>query len=94
MLRAVGFDDGDFKKPQVGIASTWSMVTPCNMHINELADRAAEGANALWEPTETSYPSYDGKGKIRVLTSGLQDPDGFVIEVNEVLEGMPSRSKP
>ena len=46
MLRAVGFDDADFKKPQVGIASTWSMVTPCNMHIDQLADRAAEGADA------------------------------------------------
>ena len=45
MLRAVGFSDGDFKKPQVGIASTWSMVTPCNMHINGLADAAAKGAN-------------------------------------------------
>jgi dihydroxy-acid dehydratase len=37
MLRAVGFNDDDFKKPQVGVASTWSMVTPCNMHINDLA---------------------------------------------------------
>ena len=46
MLRAVGFSDGDFNKPQIGIASTWSMVTPCNMHINELADYAAAGANA------------------------------------------------
>jgi len=46
MLRAVGFDDDDFKKPQVGIASTWSMVTPCNMHIDQLALKAAEGANA------------------------------------------------
>ena len=45
MLRAVGFKEDDFLKPQVGIASTWSMVTPCNMHINELADAAAEGAN-------------------------------------------------
>ena len=45
MLRAVGFEDADFKKPQVGIASTWSMVTPCNMHIDKLADKAAEGAN-------------------------------------------------
>ncbi|CAN0552213.1 unnamed protein product, partial [Ectocarpus sp. 12 AP-2014] len=40
MLRAVGFNDADFKKPQVGIASTWSMVTPCNSHINELAEFA------------------------------------------------------
>ena len=46
MLRAVGFNDADFKKPQIGIASTWSMVTPCNMHIDKLADDAAAGANA------------------------------------------------
>jgi dihydroxy-acid dehydratase len=46
MLRAVGFSDEDFKKSQVGIASTWSMVTPCNMHINKLADEAAAGVDA------------------------------------------------
>jgi dihydroxy-acid dehydratase len=46
MLRAVGFDDADFRKPQIGIASTWSMVTPCNMHIDQLALKAAEGADA------------------------------------------------
>ena len=45
MLHAVGFQDDDFKKPQVGIASTWSMVTPCNMHINKLAEDAARGAD-------------------------------------------------
>ena len=43
MLRAVGFNDADFKKPQVGVASTWSMVTPCNMHIDKLALKVAEG---------------------------------------------------
>ncbi|MEN9431071.1 MAG: dihydroxy-acid dehydratase, partial [Pseudomonadota bacterium] len=46
MLRAVGFSDEDFTKPQIGIASTWAMVTPCNMHINKLADEAEKGANA------------------------------------------------
>ena len=46
MLRAVGFTDEDFGKSQVGIASTWSMVTPCNMHIGQLADEAVAGANA------------------------------------------------
>ncbi len=46
MLRAVGFHDRDFTKPQVGIASTWSNLTPCNMHIDELAEAAAKGANA------------------------------------------------
>ena len=45
MLRAVGFTDDDFKRPQIGIASTWAMTTPCNMHINDLADEAAQGAN-------------------------------------------------
>ncbi|WP_025025863.1 dihydroxy-acid dehydratase [Caldalkalibacillus mannanilyticus] len=44
MLRAVGFTDEDFKKPMIGIASTWSEVTPCNMHIDQLAIRAKEGA--------------------------------------------------
>ena len=45
MLRAVGFENEDFNKPQVGVASTWSMVTPCNMHINKLADSAVKGIN-------------------------------------------------
>ena len=38
MLRGVGFTSEDFKKPFVGIASTGAKVTPCNMHINQLAD--------------------------------------------------------
>ena len=46
MLHAVGFTDQDFKKPQIGVASTWSMVTPCNMHINTLADDTAKGVDA------------------------------------------------
>ena len=41
MLRAVGFKDADFRKPVIGIASTWSNLTPCNMHIDGLAKRAA-----------------------------------------------------
>ena len=46
MLRAVGFTDEDFSKPQIGVASTWSMVTPCNMHIDKLAEMANRAANA------------------------------------------------
>ncbi len=46
MLRAVGFTDDDFAKPQVGIASTWSNLTPCNSHIDELARHASDGADA------------------------------------------------
>jgi dihydroxy-acid dehydratase len=40
MLRAVGFGDGDFKKPIVGVANGYSTITPCNMGLNDLADRA------------------------------------------------------
>ena len=43
MLHAVGFERGDFEKSQIGIASTWSQVTPCNIHIDKLAVAAAEG---------------------------------------------------
>ena len=46
MLHAVGFKREDFQKPQIGIASTWSMVTPCNMHIDRLARESAKGADA------------------------------------------------
>ncbi len=46
MLRAVGFEDEDFKKPQIGICSTWSMVTPCNMHIDKLAEEVNRGSDA------------------------------------------------
>mgnify|MGYP000855378963 CR=1 FL=1 len=46
MLYPVGFRPEDFKKPIIGIASTWSMVTPCNMHIDQLAREAEAGANA------------------------------------------------
>ena len=45
MLYPVGFTTEDFKKSVVGIASTWSMVTPCNMHIDKLAIEAAHGAD-------------------------------------------------
>ena len=46
MLRAVGFTNSDFKKPIVGVASTWAMVTPCNMHWLE----------------HYIFPSIDGSG--------------------------------
>jgi len=45
MLRAVGFSSTDFKRPQVGIASLWGMVTPCNMHLDGLAKEAGRGVD-------------------------------------------------
>jgi dihydroxy-acid dehydratase len=46
MLYPVGFTKEDFSKPIIGIASTWSNVTPCNMHIDKLALESEKGANA------------------------------------------------
>jgi dihydroxy-acid dehydratase len=43
MLRAVGFTDDDFERPQVGVASSWNEVTPCNIHLDKLADAAKAG---------------------------------------------------
>src|SRR3970040_684117 len=43
MLRAVGFSEEDFGRPQVGVASSWNEVTPCNYHLDKLAAHAKEG---------------------------------------------------
>lgn len=45
MLHAVGFDRKDFKRSQIGVASTWGMVTPCNMHIDKLAKEVCKGVD-------------------------------------------------
>ena len=63
MLRAVGFESEDFKKPQVGIASTWSMVTPCNMHIDKLAEAVANGVDSV--------------GSKAVIFNTITDSDGI-----------------
>src|SRR3954463_3403710 len=63
MLRAVGFQDADFQKPQIGIASTWANLTPCNMHINDLASEAVAGA--------------DGAGGKGVLFNTITVSDGI-----------------
>src|ERR1700679_3078222 len=46
MLRAVGMTDSDWDKPQVGVASSWNEVTPCNLPLDRLAKRAKEGIRA------------------------------------------------
>ena len=46
MLRAVGMTDDDWDKPQVGVASSWNEVTPCNLPLDRLAKRAKEGVRA------------------------------------------------
>ncbi|HTY37061.1 MAG TPA: dihydroxy-acid dehydratase [Bacteroidota bacterium] len=47
MLRAVGFEDGDFQKPIIGVANGYSNLTPCNVGLNDLADRAMESLRAV-----------------------------------------------
>jgi dihydroxy-acid dehydratase len=71
MLRATGFTDGDFRKPQVGVAATWSMVTPCNMHLDRLGEEAVagvDGAGGKGVPFHTITVS-DG---ISMGTSGMR----------------------
>ena len=46
MLRAVGMTDADWDKPQIGVASSWNEVTPCNMPLDRLAKRAKDGVRA------------------------------------------------
>lgn len=53
MLRAVGFSDEDFEKPIVGIASTWSEITPCNSHIDQLAREAKTGVELAGGKAQT-----------------------------------------
>src|SRR5919107_3025450 len=45
MLRAVGMGDDDWAKPQIGVASSWNEITPCNLSLDRLAKRAKEGVH-------------------------------------------------
>src|SRR6201994_5147781 len=46
MLRAVGMGDDDWRKPRMGVASSWNEITPCNLSLDRLAKRAKEGVHA------------------------------------------------
>src|SRR2546430_2437545 len=63
MLRAAGFADEDFHRPQIGVASTWANLTPCNMHIGDLAREACAGI--------------DGGGGKSVLFNTITVSDGI-----------------
>jgi hypothetical protein len=51
--------------------------------------RHTPGVEILEEPEQTSYPSYDGSGTIPVMVSVLRDPDGYVVELNQLLADRP-----
>ena len=65
MLYAVGFTEEDFGKSQVGIASTWSNLTPCNMHINELAEAAAMGRRERCAVRGAKWEELSGRSAVR-----------------------------
>ncbi len=46
LLRAIGLDDADLEKPQIGVASTWNEITPCNLNLHRLAQAVKEGVHA------------------------------------------------
>ncbi|MGH7905553.1 MAG: dihydroxy-acid dehydratase, partial [Candidatus Binataceae bacterium] len=53
MLRAVGFSDSDFKKPIIGVANAYSTITPCNLGLNDLAQRAAAAISSAGAMPQT-----------------------------------------
>ncbi len=77
MLRAVGFKDDDFKKPMIGVASTWSEVTPCNMHIDDLAKEAKQGVYAA--------------GGAPLIFNTITVSDGIAMGHEGMLFSLPSR---
>lgn len=77
MLHAVGFKREDFNKPQVGIVSTWSMVTPCNIHIDKLAQEAARGV--------------DRSGGKAVIFGTITVSDGIAMGTEGMKYSLPSR---
>src|SRR5699024_672744 len=77
MLRAVGVTDEDFKKPMIGVASTWSEVTPCNIHINDLAVSAKEGAKTA--------------GGVPMIFNTITVSDGISMGTQGMRYSLPSR---
>ena len=64
MLRAVGMGDDDWAKPQIGVASSWNEITPCNLPLDRLAKRVKEGTHAaggypLSSPSVSTGPRWD-----------------------------------
>ncbi|MFC4388088.1 dihydroxy-acid dehydratase [Gracilibacillus marinus] len=77
MLRAVGVTDEDFKKPMIGIASTWSEVTPCNIHLDDLAIQAKEGARK--------------SGGVPMIFNTITVSDGISMGTSGMRYSLPSR---
>ncbi|GMA30751.1 hypothetical protein GCM10025875_07430 [Litorihabitans aurantiacus] len=57
MLRAVGMGDDDWVKPQIGVASSWNEITPCNLSLDRLAKAVKEGCTPGAATRSSSAPS-------------------------------------
>ncbi len=71
MLHAVGFTREDFKKPQIGVASLWSQVTPCNLHIDKLALESASGVDGAGGKS-VIFPTITISDGISMGTEGMK----------------------
>ena len=72
MLRAVGFGDGDFAKAQVGVASAWNEVTPCNIHLDRLAAAAKEGVRETGAAVPVEFTTIAVSDGIAMGTVGMR----------------------
>ncbi len=72
MLRAVGFGDGDFAKAQVGVASAWNEVTPCNIHLDRLAAVAKEGVRETGAAVPVEFTTIAVSDGIAMGTVGMR----------------------
>src|SRR5688500_19116628 len=78
MLRAVGMGDDDWDKPQIGVASSWNEITPCNLSLDRLAKASKEGVHAAGGyPLEFGTISVSD-GRSEEHTSELQSPCNLV----------------
>ncbi|WP_099157816.1 dihydroxy-acid dehydratase [Virgibacillus ndiopensis] len=77
MLRAVGITDEDFKKPMIGVASTWSEVTPCNIHLHDLAENTKSGAREA--------------GGVPMIFNAITVSDGISMGTQGMRYSLPSR---
>jgi dihydroxy-acid dehydratase len=77
MLRDAGFSGDDFSRPVIGVASTWSEITPCNMHIDKLAQTAKDGAR--------------GAGGAPLIFNTITVSDGIAMGTAGMRYSLPSR---
>ncbi len=96
MLRAVGFHNEDFKKPMIGIASTWSEVTPCNIHIDNLA-RVTKQAAREAGGTPLIFNTITVSDGISMGTEGMRyslPSREIIADSIETVNGQNTRRKP